>query len=309
MIRTGNYIKANTPQFFGKRLLRGVLFRRATSDSRSKEAKVHTDTSLCVFSILSPPLNEKLADGPYQDEYQGLCSLGMDCSRFDFDAIAFDEFAPSPHIQPGEAILYRGWMLNPKGYQTLTQYIRDCGGRPITTMEHYSQCHHFKNWYTTCQDLTAETHFFDVSDDIVAAAQQLGWGRFFVKDFVKSNTGDKGSIARSPQEIQAIVAQLTEYRGEIEGGIALRRVESFVPDSEQRYFVVNGKAWGMAGEIPQLVSAIASRIQAPFYSVDVAMTTRGDLQLVELGDGQVSDKKDWPLEAFLKVLTSIAPQN
>lgn len=126
---------------------------------------------------------------------------------------------------------------------------------------------------------------------------------------MKSNTGDKGSIARSPQAVKEIVAQLAEYRGEIEGGIALRRVESFVPNSEQRYFVVNGKAWGITGDIPELVSAIASRIQTPFYSVDVAMTTRGELQLVELGDGQVSDKKDWPLEAFLKMLTSIESKN
>jgi len=170
-----------------------------------------------------------------------------------------------------------------------------------------------KSWYTTCQDLTSETHFFDASDDIVAAAQQLVWDRFFVKDFVKSNTGDKGSIARSPPEVQAIVDQLAEYRGEIEGGIALRRVKSFAPNSEQRYFVVNGKAWGPAlvaeEEIPPMVREIASRIQAPFFSVDVAMTTRGDLRLIELGDGQVSDKKGWPLDAFLKFLISITSEH
>ncbi|MEL6815206.1 MAG: ATP-grasp domain-containing protein [Cyanobacteria bacterium J06598_3] len=69
------------------------------------------------------------------------------------------------------------------------------------------------------------------------------------------------------------------------------------------------KPWGITEEIPQVVSEIATRIQAPFYSVDVAMTTRGEHQLVELGDGQVSDKKDWPLEAFIKVLRAIAAAN
>ena len=272
-----------------------------------------TVTLNMAMRILYPqdPLHPKQADGPYQDEYQALVGLGVDCSRFDFDAmLAFDEFAPSPRIQPGETILYRGWMLNPDGYRTLTQHIEKRGGIPFTTTDHYVQCHHLKNWYTTCQDLTAETHFFDASDDIVAAAQQLGWDRFFVKDFVKSNTADKGSIARSPQAVKEIVDQLAEYRGEIEGGIALRRVESFVPNSEQRYFVVHGKAWGsVEEEIPPMVREIASRIQAPFFSVDVAMTTRGDSQVIELGDGQVSDKKDWPLDVFLKLLLSIASEN
>jgi ATP-grasp domain, R2K clade family 3 len=33
-------------------------------------------------------------------------------------------------------------------------------------------------------------------------------------------------------------------------------------------------------------------IDAPFYSVDVVENLAGELRLVELGDGQVSDKKN-----------------
>ena len=94
------------------------------------------------FLYPQDPLNAKLADGPYQDEYQALRSLEVDCSRCDFDAIAFDEFSPSPRIQPGEAVLYRVWMLILTGYEALTQYIQNCGGTPITSTDHYLQCHH-----------------------------------------------------------------------------------------------------------------------------------------------------------------------
>ncbi|MEO1444701.1 MAG: ATP-grasp domain-containing protein, partial [Cyanobacteria bacterium J06635_11] len=45
-----------------------------------------------------------------------------------------------------------------------------------------------------------------------------------------------------------------------------------------------------------------SRVSAPFYSVDIATTVEGTLQVVELGDGQVSDKKNWPLDRFVDML-------
>jgi len=50
--------------------------------------------------------------------------------------LAWDEFAPSPRIRPGETILYRGWMLNLDGYRTLTQHIEKRGGNPFTTTDH-----------------------------------------------------------------------------------------------------------------------------------------------------------------------------
>jgi len=34
------------------------------------------------------------------------------------------------------------------------------------------------------------------------------------------------------------VEEMKKYRGEIEGGICLRRVGGYVPDTEQRFFVI-----------------------------------------------------------------------
>lgn len=250
------------------------------------------------------PLDKSQADEPYQEEFVAVKDAGYPCSLFDFDALGFGEFKPHPSIQTGDRVLYRGWMLNPESYQQLTKQIERKGGEPITSYADYLRCHHLPGWYQQCASFTAETHFFKPDEDLSAALKQLGWDGYFVKDFVKSNTADKGSIATSPEEACAIVEQIATYRGEIEGGIAIRRVEQYKPETERRYFVVQGIPYSHKGDIPELVQAVANAIDAPFYSVDVIENIEGELRLVELGDGQVSDKKAWPVSTFIKVIAA-----
>lgn len=57
------------------------------------------------------PLDEKEADGPFNDEYLRLLEMGVECSLFNYDTLPFDEFRPLPRINDGDIILYRGWML------------------------------------------------------------------------------------------------------------------------------------------------------------------------------------------------------
>ncbi len=46
------------------------------------------------------PLNTTQADEPYHEEFTVVHSAGYhQCSLFDFDALAFDEFNPHPRIQ------------------------------------------------------------------------------------------------------------------------------------------------------------------------------------------------------------------
>ncbi|MEN1500901.1 ATP-grasp domain-containing protein, partial [Pseudomonas aeruginosa] len=47
---------------------------------------------------------------------------------------------------------------------------------------------------------------------------------------------------------------------------------------------------------------VAQRIDCPFFSVDVVESTSGELRLMELGDGQVSDRKQWPAARFAAML-------
>ena len=96
--------------------------------------------------------------------------------------------------------------------------------------------------------------------------------------------------------------RIKEHRGEIEGGIALRKVEQFRPDTELRYFVFNGKPYSPNKVIPTIVEEISERHDVSFYSVDIIENTDGQHRLIEIGDGQVSDKKTWTVEDFCSFL-------
>ncbi len=252
------------------------------------------------------PLKPSQADEPYQEEFVTIRAAGHPSSLFDFDQLASGEFHPHPKILMGEPILYRGWMLNAQRYQNLVAQIEQRGGIPLTSPAHYRRCHHLPGWYSQCALYTAETHFFDADDHLAANVKALGWDNYFVKDFVKSNTADQGSIAQSVTKVLEIVEQIATYRGEIEGGVAIRRVEHYRPDTERRYFVVRGVAFAQSGAVPKLVQEIAQIIDAPFYSVDIIENSAGELRLVELGDGQVSDKKNWSILKFLEIIAANA---
>jgi len=252
------------------------------------------------------PLNEKEADGPFNEEYLRLKEKGIACSLFDFDSLPFDEFRPKPRLDEGDVVLYRGWMLNPKVYEKLSNFVSKCGGNMLTNKDEFVKSHHITGWYDEVHEFTPETIFIENEEDLVLEAENTGWGKFFVKDFVKSNYSDRGSIANSPQEIIEIVGLIREYRGEIEGGIALRRVEELIEESEVRYFVFNEKPYSPNGDVPPLVSEIASRHKMPFYSVDVVQRADGELRLIEIGDGQVSDRKNWEASVFCEAIVENA---
>ncbi|MBU1219487.1 ATP-grasp domain-containing protein [Myxococcota bacterium] len=253
------------------------------------------------------PLNEKEADGPFCDEYLFLREMGMECSLFDYDSLSFDEFRPKPRIGNGDVVLYRGWMLDPITYVKLSNLVERCGGQMLTDPDNFLKSHHLPGWYDSVAQFTPETILVENEEEAVLRAEKTGWEKFFVKDFVKSNYSERGSIAYSPQEVLEIIALIREHRGEIEGGIVLRKVEEFVSESEVRYFVFNGKPYSPNGFVPHLVAEIAKLHKAPFYSIDVVERTDGELRLIEIGDGQVSDRKNWDTDIFCKVLIEADP--
>ncbi len=53
--------------------------------------------------------------------------------------------------------------------------------------------------------------------------------------------------------------------------------------------------------VPAIVAEVATLVQSPFYSVDVVEKVSGELVIIELGDGQVSDRKKWSASRFAEV--------
>lgn len=249
------------------------------------------------------PLRARQPDDQFAAEVDAVRAAGFELSIFSVEDFQAGDFRPVPSLPPHADILYRGWMLSAMEYESLASNVAQGGARPFTSPQDYLFSHHLPNWYPRIVDLTPETRVFPADCDLEAELSALAWPEFFVKDYVKSLKTSVGSRISKPEQVSAVVADMKRFRGSIEGGFCIRRVEAFLPETERRFFVLNGKPHAASCAMPSIVVECAKRLPARFYSVDVVQRDDGQLRIVEIGDGQVSDLVGWTPEAFAAILT------
>lgn len=253
----------------------------------------------------SDPFEKNKPDESFADEYKAALAIGLNCSLFASDDFDAGEFKPRPRFEENEKIVYRGWMLTPDNYFQLQKSIEAKGAKVLTTAVQYKFCHYLPEWYALCEDVTPKTIFLSKDSDFSTALKNLGWSAYFIKDYVKSLTTSRGSIAKTIGEISEIISLIEKYRGQVEGGVCVREFEELLPETEERYFVFNKKAFARDGIVPEIVEKIASRINSPFFSVDIVLSNNGNPRLMELGDGQVSGIKKWDANRFVEIFKEI----
>jgi len=253
------------------------------------------------FLFPSDPLDVRAPDEFFGEQLVALGDAGFSTSVFPESVLA--EGKSLKGIPEGSQVVYRGWMLNAGEYERLVSKIEEVGASPFTNLRDYLSTHHLPNWYPLIEDLTPETRVYPADADLADELRALGWDAFFVKDYVKSLKTSVGSIIHDPSQIETVVAEMEKYRGEIEGGICIRRVEDFIEETERRCFVINGRPFApeASGEIPEIVCICAERIPSKFFSVDMIQRQDGVLRVVEVGDGQVSDLVGWTAERFAEM--------
>jgi hypothetical protein len=120
---------------------------------------------------------------------------------------------------------------------------------------------------------------------------------------VKSLKTAGGSLIDDPEKAKVVASEMEKFRGSIEGGFCVRRVESFVDGTEVRFFILKGRPYASDDtvQIPAIVGEVSRRIPSPFFSVDVVKRSDGQSRIVEVGDGQVSDIVGWSPERLVEV--------
>ncbi|WP_407539023.1 ATP-grasp domain-containing protein [Deinococcus radiomollis] len=237
-------------------------------------------------------------DEIYAEQVAAFLHLGYTVSTFTFEGDRL--FRPA--IEAGDLVIYRGWMLDEAEYTAFEEQVNAAGGTLLTSTGAYLQTHHLPRWFPLLADLTPETVCFRDLASVQTELRNLGWDRFFIKDFVKSLKTGSGSLIERPEQIGTLMHDMKQFRGKIEGGICARRFEEFRPETERRYFVLDGLAASSDGTPPpQIVQDCADRIPSCFFSVDVAERADGVLQVVEIGDGQVSDLVGWAVPRFVEL--------
>jgi hypothetical protein len=218
------------------------------------------------------------------------------------DDVFRDDDSPLRGLPQGACVVYRGWMVRLQEYDRLEIAVVGADAKLLTEPSNYALTHHLPNWYPLLAEYTAETVSIRTADELVPMMEQLGWGSYFLKDYVKSLKVAGGSIVRNSADASRWLEKMIEYRDEFEGGICIRRVESFLPESEIRFFILNGTPHSPDERpIPGPVYAAAERIMSRFFTVDIATTTANQTRIVELGDGQVSDLVGWTPERFAEI--------
>src|ERR1041385_4137630 len=246
----------------------------------------------------SNPLRARQPDDQYASEVDAVHAAGLEFSLFSLESFQAGEFRPIPPLPSSATILYRGWMLATDEYASLVNSIKGAGANPFTDLTAYLASHQLPNWYPKIADLTPQTRIFPAGCDLQSELRALGWPEFFIKDYVKSLKTSSGSRISKLEQVEDLVAKMKQFRGSIEGGFCVRRVQDFLAETERRFFVINGAPYAQAGEIPEIVHEAAKRLPNRFYSVDVIKRRDGAFRIVEIGDGQVSDLVGWTPERF-----------
>lgn len=252
----------------------------------------------------SEPFSPRKVEEAYAEEWNAMLAAGHSLSLFDLEELQQSGSFRRIDFEPGEKVLYRGWMMNEVDYRRFFHLINKMGGQLQTSVEQYLLCHHLPNWYPFLLDHTPETRFYKETDNIVDDLRKHGWENCFLKDHVKSLSTDCGSMVLDLSTLPLVISKMREYRGEIEGGICARRIEDLDAASERRFFVYEGVVYSDDAAIPQIVMDAASVIKSPFFSVDVANIHDGTPRIIELGDGQVSDRKHWSVETFVSIFNA-----
>lgn len=255
-----------------------------------------------VVVFPSDYFSPKKPDEMYSDQFKAFESVGAQPATINLGELS-SESKVLGKFEPGKS-LYRGWMLTLTDYNVLHSALTAAGLAPLISPSSYANAHYIPNWYPKIAAFTPETAFLSPEADLVKELMKLGWDRFFVKDHVKSLKTANGSMIDSADKVTEVVANMVKFRGQIEGGLAVRRGENILQATERRYFVVSGTPYASeeSHSIPEVLKNIASLIDSPFYSVDIAQNSDGIDRIIEIGDGQVSDITGWAPERLANIV-------
>lgn len=252
------------------------------------------------MTLLVPadPLRPRRADEHFAPEAAAARAAGIPVVLVDHDRLSRGDAAGLPPVSDG---IYRGWMLRSSHYALLS------GLR--TSPDQYRQAHELPGWYDALSPVTPESVWtvgFSRAD-FDQARTVLGGGPAVLRDHTKSMKHYWHEAAFIPDVADASAAwavadRFVELRDDdLTGGFVLRRFEEFLAP-ELRTWWVDGVC-RIIGPHPDLpadtavprpdltaIAPLVEKLALPFVTVDIVQRADGVWRVVELGDGQVSDR-------------------
>ncbi|MEV5823237.1 ATP-grasp domain-containing protein [Micromonospora haikouensis] len=265
-----------------------------------------------MMLVPANPLRPRLPDDHFAPEAHAAREAGITVAVVDHDALTRDD----PHravatVPAGGVAVYRGWMLRSDQYAAFAEALAARGVSLRTNGDQYRRAHELPGWYHPLAPVTpastwtisAERAAFD------CARTRLGTGAAVLRDYTKSMKHHWNEAAFIPDLSDSaaawqIATRFLELRADdFTGGFVLRAFEHFTT-AEVRTWWIDG-ACALIGAHPDTpddlpspaldlatLTPLVAALDLPFVTVDLAQRHDGTWRVVELGDGQVSDRPD-----------------
>jgi hypothetical protein len=241
----------------------------------------------------SLPYEPQTIDPMWEPEFRSARNSGMEVALFDVETGRL-----FPRQSSTDSAFYRGWILSETEYAALEQLT------PLRVNKaQYLSSHQATGWYQQIAEYT----FASVFQSAATSLDFTGGQRYFVKGLVKSFGAD--SVVASEVQYMHLLEKHQVASDEI---LFVRNFVELKPESERRFFVVAGVAYGakqteLPAELQPVLTLLAPRL---FYSLDVVQQSTGWYCVVKVGDGQVLDLKECDVTDFKEmVLENLAVAN
>lgn len=249
-----------------------------------------------MLNIILPSLPyQRLVDPMWQEEMDVARSCGYPVCLFDAEQEKLYQ-QPNPQLPT----LYRGWMLSAAEYQNLANMTP-----LLVSSDMYLASHQATGWYDSISGFTPRSIFVAAADAEVAVESfRQQTGKCFIKGLTKS-FGSKSVIASRP-EFDALLQKQDLAAQEL---LFVREFVELSTQAEQRFFVVRNEAFGAAEtRFPEMLKLALEALNSRWlYTIDVAYTQTGQPIIIEVGDGQVSDSKEWSVaELYGSVISRLS---
>lgn len=266
---------------------------------------------MVLLLVPSDPLRPRRPDEHFAAEAAAASALGCGVALVDHDALrepggAGRAAARVP--EGGGPAVYRGWMLSSGQYAALADAVGARGVTLRTSPAQYRRAHELPGWYAALRPVSPAAVWTagDGAQEFRSACERLGPGPAVLRDYVKSMKHYWHEAAYIPDAADHAAAWkvASRFRGlreeEFAGGFALRRFEQ-LSSAEARTWWAGGTCRLVTahpdtpGDLPPDIdlapfAPLIGSLALPFATADLALRADGTWRIIELGDGQVSDR-------------------
>lgn len=276
-----------------------------------------------MYTILFPSdyFNRNKIDTELEQEYIAAKKAGFGVMLFDYSSWFESKKLVLNRDSDCDLILYRGWMMKPELYYDFEKQLKGLGYYLIVDSSSYKRLHEFVNVYPIIRNDTAPMMKFPLHTRMDVKFLQDIFGRFMVKDYVKSVKGSDFPVyfdsTITQSEFDRWMEKFYQYRGNLlTGGICIKKYldlkkydgytneyRAFYYHNELMILMKSSNQSDACCNPPFELIHKYKILDSPFFTLDFAQLEDDSWIIIESGDGQVSGITDSSqTETFYRML-------